>query len=52
MKKEYYKNCWRFCTPFLAAANTVAGDTFCNFFLHILIDNFCNYKRCKFHKGF
>jgi hypothetical protein len=31
MKKEYQENFRRFCTPFLAAANTAAAGNFSNF---------------------
>jgi hypothetical protein len=52
MIKEYKEKCRRFCTPFLAAANTAAAENFSNFFLNIMKVNYSFYKRCKFHKGF
>ncbi len=52
LKNIYFEKKSLFLAPFSAAAITGAGDNFCNFFLHILIVYFCNYKPCKFQKGF
>ncbi len=48
----YFEKISGFKAPFSVAAITAAGDNFFYFFLHILIDYFFNYKRCKFQKGF
>jgi hypothetical protein len=49
VKNIYFEKISGFYAPFLAAAITAAED---NFFLHILIDYFFNYKRCKFQGWF
>jgi hypothetical protein len=44
VKNIHFEKISGFWAPFSAAAITAAGDNFFNFFLHILIDYFFNYR--------
>ncbi len=50
-KYLFWKN-FRFLGPIFGSGDYRGGGKFCKLFLHILKDNFFNYKCCKFQKGF